>query len=207
MWRESSDRIVAFADRDFHAADAHHRARLDQAAVNTFRAAMEWVGLGFDATGLALQHGRLIAPFWDLQAGVRYAKPRPGAPARGYAVIGVQGLAPYRFEVQAAAFVSERGNISARAELEYELLLTQRWILQPRFASTVAFQEVKELGIGRGVNDVEVGLRLRYEITREFAPYVGAAWQTRYGGSAQFARERGEDPGGWRLVAGLRAWF
>lgn len=156
---------------------------------------------------IQLLYGRLIAPFWDLQAGVRYAKPRPGAPARGYAVIGIQGLAPYRFGVQAAAFVSERGDVSARAELEYELLLTQRWILQPRFSTSVAFQEVKELGIGRGVNDVELGLRLRYEITREFAPYVGAAWQTQYGGSAQFARERGEDPGGWRLVAGIRAWF
>ncbi len=154
-----------------------------------------------------LLYGRLIAPFWDLQAGVRYAKPRPGAPARTYAVIGVQGLAPYRFGVQAAAFVSERGDVSARAELEYELLLTQRWILQPRFSTSVAFQEVKELGIGRGVNDAEVGLRLRYEIAREFAPYVGVSWQTRYGGSAQFARERGEDVGAWRLVAGIRAWF
>ena len=154
-----------------------------------------------------LLYGRLIAPFWDLQAGVRYAKPRPGAPARTYAVIGVQGLAPYRFGVQAAAFVSERGDVSARVEVEYELLLTQRWIMQPRFATSVALQEVKNQGIGRGMNDAEVGLRLRYEITRQFAPYVGVAWQSLYGGSAQFARERGDDTRGWRLVAGVRAWF
>ena len=156
---------------------------------------------------LQVLYGRLIAPFWDLQAGLRYAKPVSGGPSRNYAVFGIQGLAPYRFEVQAAGFVSERGELSGRAELEYDLLLTQRWILQPRFSTNFAFKEVRELGIGRGVNDVELGLRLRYEIKREFAPYVGVSWQTRYGASAQFARERGERVGGWNLVAGVRMWF
>ncbi len=156
---------------------------------------------------LQVLYGRLIAPFWDLQAGLRYAKPVSGGPSRNYAVFGIQGLAPYRFEVQAAGFVSERGEIFGRAELEYELLLTQRWILQPRFASSFAFKEVRELGIGRGINDVELGLRLRYEIKREFAPYVGISWQNRYGASAQFARERGDRVGGWNLVVGVRIWF
>ncbi len=151
--------------------------------------------------------GRLVAPFWDLQAGIRYFKPLASGPSRNYAVLGVQGLAPYRFGVQAAAFVSERGDVSARAELEYEMLLTQRWILQPRFATNVALKEVREQGIGRGLNDVEFGLRLRYEIKREFAPYLGVSWQKRYGGTAQFARERGEDTSGGRLVAGVRVWF
>ena len=152
-------------------------------------------------------YGRLVAPFWDLQAGLRHSKPIAGGPSRNSAVFGVQGFAPYRFGVQAAAFVSERGKVSARAELEYELLLTQRWILQPRFATNFAFQEVREQGVGRGVNDVELGLRLRYEIKREFAPYIGASWQNRYGGAARFARERGDDVNGWRLVAGVRVWF
>ena len=156
---------------------------------------------------LQVLYGRLVAPFWDLQAGVRYAKPRSNAPGRSYAVFGVQGLVPYRFELQAAAFVSERGDVSARAELEYELLLTQRWILQPRLATSIALQEVKEQGIGRGLNDLELGVRLRYEVAREFAPYVGASWQNRYGATARFARDRGEDVGGWRLVVGVRAWF
>ena len=154
-----------------------------------------------------LLYGRLVAPFWDLQAGVRYTKPRPGAPSRNHAVFGVQGLAPYQYEVQVAAFVSERGDISARAELEYEQLLTQRWILQPRFATNIAVQEVKDQGIGRGLNDIELGLRLRYEITREFAPYMGVSWQKRFGGAAEFARARGEDVSRWRLVAGVRVWF
>ena len=156
---------------------------------------------------LQVLYGRLIAPFWDLQAGLRYAKPLSAGPSRNYAVFGIQGLAPYRFEVQAAGFVSDRGELSGRAELEYELLLTQRWILQPRFSTNFAFKEVRELGIGRGVNDIELGLRLRYEIKREFAPYVGVSWQDRFGASAQFARERGERVGGWNLVAGVRIWF
>ena len=152
-------------------------------------------------------YGRLVVPFWDLQAGIRYFKPLSSGPSRNYAVVGVQGLAPYRFGVQAAAFVSERGDVSARAELEYELLLTQRWILQPRFAINIALKAVREQGIGRGLNDVEFGLRLRYEIRREFAPYIGVSWQKRYGGTAQFARARGEDTGGGSLVAGVRLWF
>ena len=151
--------------------------------------------------------GRLVSAFWDMQGGVRYAKPLPGGPGRAYAVLGVQGIAPYRFEVQAASFVSERGDLSARAEVESELLLTQRWVLQPRFSMSVALQEVREQGIGRGLNDIELGLRLRYEIAREFAPYLGASWQRRYGGAARLAQERGEDAGAWRLVAGIRAWF
>ena len=162
---------------------------------------------GLEDAELQLLYGRLVAPFWDLQAGLRYAKPRPGAPGRNYVVFGVQGMAPYRFGVQAAAFISDRGDVSARAELEYEVLLTQRWALQPRFATNVAVQEVKDQGIGRGLNNVELGLRLRYEIAREFAPYVGASWQRRYGGTAEFARGRGEDLSGWGLVAGVRAWF
>lgn len=152
-------------------------------------------------------YGRLVAPFWDLQAGIRYFKAREDVPSRNSAVLGVQGLAPYRFGVQAATFVSERGDVSARAEIEYELLLTQRWILQPRFATNVALQEVEEQGVGSGLNDLELGLRLRYEIKREFAPYIGVSWHDRYGGTARFARERGEDVGAWSLVAGLRLWF
>ena len=154
-----------------------------------------------------LLYGRLVAPFWDVQAGVRYFKPLSDGPGRTYAVFGVQGLAPYRFEVQAATFLSERGDVSARAELEYELLLTERWILQPRFATNVALQEVSEQAIGRGVNELELGLRLRYEIRREFAPYVGVSWQKSYGETADFVRTRRDDVQGWSLVAGVRAWF
>ncbi len=152
-------------------------------------------------------YGALVTPFWDLQIGLRYFKPLPSAPSRQYAVLGVQGLAPYRFGVQAAAFISEYGDLSARAEIEYELLLTQRWILQPRLATNIALQEVEEQGVGHGLNDLELGLRLRYEIRREFSPYVGVSWHKRYGETAQFAQDRGELVGEWNLLAGIRAWF
>ncbi len=164
-------------------------------------------GEKLEDTDIQLLYGRLVAPFWDVQAGVRYFKPLSDGPGRTYAVLGVQGQAPYRFGVQAATFLSERGDVSARAELEYELLLTERWILQPRLATNVAVQEVQEQGIGRGVNDIEFGLRLRYEIRREVAPYLGVSWQKRYGGTAELARDRGDDVQGRSLVAGVRLWF
>ena len=154
-----------------------------------------------------LLYGRLIAPFWDLQAGVRYSQPRSDGPPRASAVFGVQGLAPYWFDVEAAAFVSDHGEVSARLELEYDLLLTQRLILQPRLETSIAAQTVRELDIGQGVNDLEIGARLRYEIRREFAPYIGVAWTSKFGETADFARARGESVDKVQFVVGVRFWF
>lgn len=158
-------------------------------------------------TDVQALYGRLIAPFWDLQAGVRYFHPKADGPSRGSAVFGLQGLAPYWFEVQAAGFVSYRGEVAARLELEYELLLTQRLILQPRLETNLAIQEVKELGIGHGLNDAELGLRLRYEIRREFAPYVGLVWTSKFGETAAFARRQEEVVRSLGFVVGIRLWF
>jgi len=94
------------------------------------------------------------------------------------------------FEVQAAGFVSHHGEVAGRLELEYELLLTQRLILQPRAETNIALRDVKELGIGSGVRDAELGLRLRYEIRREFAPYLGLVWTSKFGETAAFARSQ-----------------
>lgn len=152
-------------------------------------------------------YGRLIAPFWDLQGGVRYYQPKERAPSRGSAVFGIQGLAPQWFEVQAAAFVSNEGEVSGRLELEYELLLTQRLIVQPRLEANVAAQEVKKLGIGSSLNDLELGVRLRYEITREFAPYMGMSWTSKFGRTADFARRDGEDVRTLGFIVGVRLWF
>jgi copper resistance protein B len=158
-------------------------------------------------TDVQALYGRLIAPFWDLQAGVRYFHPKTDASSRGSAVLGVQGLAPYWFEVQAAGFVSHRGEVSGRVELEYELLLMQRLILQPRLETNLAIQDVKELGIGHGVNDLDLGLRLRYEIKREFAPYVGLVWNSKFGETADFARSQREVVRSLGFVVGIRIWF
>lgn len=155
---------------------------------------------------------RAVLPWWDFQAGVRHDF-RPG-PERTHLAVGVQGLAPYQFEVDAAAFLSDDGDLSARLEGEYELRITQRLILQPRLGLELEWQDVPERGIGSGLRSGELGLRLRYlglrlryELAREFAPYVGIEYERRFGGTADFARALGDDPGGWSFLIGLRSWF
>ena len=149
-------------------------------------------------------YSRMVSPFFDLQFGLRQDV-TPDA-SRTHAVIGLQGLAPYWFEVDAAAFLSHTGDVTARVEAGYELLFTQRVVLTPRAELDFAFQEVEALGIGAGLSSAEAGLRLRYEIRRELAPYVGVSWRRRVGGSADFARAAGDRPAGIALVVGLRLW-
>lgn len=148
---------------------------------------------------------RILTPFFDVQAGLRQDL-QPG-PDRTYGVLGIQGLAPYWFEVDAAAFVSNKGDVTARIEAEYELLFTQRLILQPRAELNFALQDVDELGIGSGLSTVEMGVRLRYEISRQFAPYIGISWERALGDTADFVRAEGGDPGTTSYVAGIRMWF
>lgn len=150
-------------------------------------------------------YARLISPFWYLQAGLRY-EDRPG-PSRTALALGVQGLAPYWFELDATAYVNQKGKFSARLEAEYDLLLTQRLILQPSAGTVFAGSAEAERRVGRGFNNVELGLRLRYEIRRQFAPYIGVTWSRKLGDTAEFARGAGEDTTEKAVVAGLRVWF
>lgn len=150
-------------------------------------------------------YSRTVSPFWNLQAGARYDV-RPN-PERAHAVIGVQGLAPQWFEVDAAAFLSHRGDATFRLEVEYEWLLTQRLRLQPRVEINAAAQAVPELGLGGGINHSELGLRLRYEIRREFAPYIGVSWKKTWADTADIARAGGAETSSLYFIAGLRAWF
>ncbi|MBL29141.1 MAG: copper resistance protein CopB [Rhodospirillaceae bacterium] len=159
----------------------------------------------FEEAEVQALYGRTISTYFDLQAGIRHDF-RPD-PSRTFGVIGVQGLAPYWFELDAAAFVSEDGDVSARIEAEYELPITQRLILQPRTELNLAVQDVPELGIGSGLSTVDLGLRLRYEIVREFAPYVGVSWNRAVGETADFARQDGEDVSSVSFVAGVRFWY
>lgn len=154
---------------------------------------------------LQLLYSRAITSFFDLQAGIRHDfKPDP---SRSFAVLGVQGLAPYWFEVDVATFLSDDGDVSARLEAEYELLLTQRLIAQPRLETNLAFQDVEEVGVGSGINNVELGLRLRYEVKREFAPYVGVSWSQLTGNTKDMAQDEGEDTDTVSFVTGIRFWF
>lgn len=149
-------------------------------------------------------YSRAITPFFDLQAGLRQDVQGPNT---SYGVIGVQGLAPYLFEVDAALFVSHRGDVTARIEAEADQRITRSLILQPRAELNLAAQDIPQLGIGAGLDSFEVGLRLRYEIVREFAPYIGVEQSWKVGRSATYARASGEDPSVTNFVVGIRSWF
>jgi copper resistance protein B len=150
-------------------------------------------------------YGRMVAPWWDVVVGVRHEF-RPG-PGRTWAAIGVQGLAPYWFEVEATGYVGEGGRTQLRLEVEYELLLTNRLVLQPLVELDFYGKADPERGIGSGLSDMDAGFRLRYEIRREFAPYAGVVWTRSFFGTADLARSAGEDPQDVRLAIGARVWF
>lgn len=166
-------------------------------------------GEGGEIERFDVQYGRLIAPFWDVQVGLGYQRAYGDGPDqdRVSAVFGLQGLAPQWFEVDANLRVSEDGDVSADLEAEYDLLLTQRWVLQPRFETEFAFQDVDEFDVASGLNSVRLSLRLRYEIRREFAPYIGVSWSRLLGDTADIARAGGEDVEETAVVAGVRFWF
>jgi copper resistance protein B len=151
-------------------------------------------GAGWDSTELQGLYAVPIGPYFDLQAGLRADVEPKG---RAYAALGVEGVAPYWIETKATAFLSDRGDLSARIEAMHDLRLTTRLILQTKVETNLA-----EAG-----SDAELGLRLRYEIRREFAPYVGVLRHRTFGDSADLAQVAGERTGETRLVLGLRAWF
>lgn len=152
-----------------------------------------------------LFYGRAIARWWDALAGIRQDA-RPGN-AQTWVGVGLQGLAPYWFEVEATAYVSTAGRTHLRLKTEYELLVTNRLILQPLVEANLYGRADPSRGLGAGLSAVEGGLRLRYEFRREFAPYIGVTWQRRLFGAADQARANGERPGSTRLALGLRLWL
>ena len=150
-------------------------------------------------------YSHAIGPYFNVQGGVRYDfEPDP---SRAYAVIGVEGLAPSFFDVEGTLFLSHKGEFMARAEASYDQRITQRLILQPNLEINLAAQDVPELRLGAGLTEIEAALRLRYDIRREFAPYVGVQYRRGFGDTRRFLRAAGEDVGGWSLVTGIRWWF
>ncbi len=149
--------------------------------------------------------GHAISPWWDVVSGVRQDF-KPGAP-QTWAAFGLQGMALYNFEAEATAFIGESGQSAIRFEGDYDILLTNRLILQPTAELNVYGKNDPQRGIGSGLSNSEAGLRLRYEIRREFAPYIGVTWNRTYGNTADYAREEGEDRSEARLVIGVRMWF
>lgn len=150
-------------------------------------------------------YSRAIGPYWNLQAGVRHDF-RP-TPSRTYATLGVEGLAPYWFEVEGALFLSEKGDVLARAEGWYDQRVSQFVVLQPRIEANLSAQDVPATGTGAGLSEIEAGLRLRYDRSRRLGPYVGISWERQLGQTARYTRARGGETGGVALVMGVRAWF
>jgi copper resistance protein B len=169
------------------------------------RAEADASGDGVDEGHAHVLYGRQFSRWWDVVAGIRQDV-SPG-PAQTWAAVGVQGLAPYWFEIEATAYIGAAGRTHARFEVEYEVLLTNRLIFQPLIEAEIVGKSDSERGVGAGVSTTEAGLRLRYEFRREVAPYAGVVWMKKWGKTADFAAVEGHATGGGRLVAGMRLWF
>jgi copper resistance protein B len=225
------DRRAAFPDVEGHAVHdqaVHSFVLLDQ--LEWQAAGSEW-GMNLDSRGWVgrdrdrlwlraeanterdrvgeaqahLLYGRQISRWWDIVAGIREDF-RPGPP-QTWAAIGIQGLAPYWFEVEATGYVGASGRTHAKIAVEYELLVTNRLVVQPLVEVELVGKSDPERGVGAGLSTTDAGFRVRYEIRREFAPYVGVTWSTKWGETADFAEAAGEDTGGARVLTGVRLWF
>lgn len=161
-------------------------------------------GNGVESAELQALYSRAISPFWNLQGGVRYdSNPR----GHTYGAVSLTGLAPYWFEVDASVFLRDDGNLYGRLEAEYDWRLTQRLVLQPRMEAELAAQDSRQDETGAGLGHLDAGLRLRYEVGRQFAPYVGIEWQSAYGGTADYVRASGESASKAVFLIGIRSWY
>ncbi|MFZ1700978.1 MAG: copper resistance protein B [Pyrinomonadaceae bacterium] len=157
---------------------------------------------------LQLLYGRFIKTYYDFQVGARIQTNtfRGRNATRVQGVVGIEGLRPYKYEVEALAFVDPKGNVSGRFTASRDFLLTQRLVIQPRFETKLAIQEVERFKTGKGLNNIDIGLRLRYAIRREFAPYIGITYERSFFGTADLIRQDGGNPSELRFVMGVRVW-
>ena len=160
-----------------------------------------------DEADVEVYFSRAITAFWDAQFGVRHDFAVGDAPSRDWVGVGFQGLAPYMFEVDATAYVGDNGRSAARVKAEYDLWLTHRWILMPEVEMNIFGKSDPERGIGSGLSDTSMTLRLRYDIRRELSPYIGVTWKKKYGGTADYAKTADESTTETYYVLGIRAWW
>ncbi len=156
---------------------------------------------------LEAYYSRAVAPYWDLQVGARHDYAFQGEPSRNWAGIGFKGLAPYKFDIDTTLYAGEKGRAALRTKVEYDMLLTQRLILMPELEMNIYSKNDVDRGIGSGLSNLDLGLRLRYEIRREFAPYVGVNWNGKYGDTASLARDAGLPVRDTQWLAGVRMWW
>lgn len=163
------------------------------------------VGGRLDQAELEAAYSRAISPWWNFQVGVRQDI-RP-TPSRTHAMLAVEGLAPYKFDLLVAAFISDKGQFTARAEGSVDERIARRLILQPRAELDLAAQDMPAERLGSGLTSAELGFRLRYEISRQFAPYVGVSWTWATGRTADYRRFDGEQATARAIVLGIKSWF
>lgn len=183
--------LTASIGRDYDRAVLKAEGDIDDGRLQEARTELLW--------------GHAVAAYWNTQLGVRHDG--GAGPGRVWLAFGVQGLAPYWFEVEATAYAADEGRSALRLEVEYELLFTQKLILQPRIEANFYGERDTERGLGAGLSDLTAGVRLRYEIRREFAPYLGIEWAGKFGATADYAQAAGEASRETRIVAGLRFWY
>ena len=191
-WQDASHADIAWDAQAFYGGD-YHKLWLKTEGVheqdeNDVRIEALW--------------NRIVSPWWSTQVGVRHDSGE--GPSRTWLALGVEGLAPQWFDVEAAVYVGEESRTALRVDVSYDLLLTQRLVLQPQVEADVYGKDDPARRIGSGLSDIEAGLRLRYEVRREFAPYIGVHWVRRFGETADLA---GDDRSDTRFVAGVRVWF
>jgi len=194
-WRDGDSSIYEWDAAAWYGGDIHKL---------WFETEGEHTG-GADDARVEVLWDRIATAWWSTRLGVRWDV--GDGPERGWAAFGVAGLAPGFVELEAMAYVGDGGRTALRLTTEYDLLLTQRLVLQPALELNAYGEDDPERHIGAGLSDLELGLRLRYEFRREVAPYLGVNWSKRFGDSADFARAAGGDPDEFSYVAGFRLWF
>lgn len=226
-----ADRLAAFPDLDMHmkhGESLHSLVIIDQleiwnaspgtglgwdvvawigSDVNRLwlRSEGDYVDSSLESAELEVLGGHSIAPWWDLVAGIRHDF-KPGQ-SQDFFALGIMGLSPYKFETDITLYVGDSGQTAARLQFEYETLFTNRLILQPKLELNFYGKDDPDRGIGSGLSTASFGLRLRYEITRQFAPYLGVTWDKTFGQTADYLRSEGESSAELNVLAGVRVWF
>lgn len=160
-----------------------------------------------DDAEVELYYSRAVSAFWDTQVGLRHDFSTAEMPGRNWVGVGFQGLAPYLFETEITAYLGNKGRSALRFKGEYDLMFTQRLIFSPELEFNVYGKKDPERALGSGLADASLTLRLRYDIRREFAPYIGIMWTQLYGGTADYARAAGNNASETQLLAGIRVWW
>lgn len=154
---------------------------------------------------LQLLYSKAIDPYWDIQYGIK--KDFKPTPSRTWGVVAIKGLAPYLVEVDGSIFIGESGRTAIRLDAEYEYMFSQKLVLSPELEVNIFGKDDEATSTGKGLSNIDIGFRLRYELSREFAPYVGINWGKKYGNTATFTSNEGEDIEDAQIVSGVRFWF